>query len=173
MRRIGLVAAGSVVFAVAGASLGLWSQGAAAEGQILPAAQPSASPHNLALELVMSRGHDVLTVVLKNTGPGPICIDANYTAPTRLTAFARNGKPIANLNATAARARNDCARLDARQALHAGYDLRPIYPLGLPGASKLCYEASWKTGGPNSHDPQMRSTRCVVLPPEGVGRNPH
>ena len=170
MRRIGLVAAGSVVCAVAGASLGLWSQGAQAEGQILPAAQPSANPHNLALELVMSRGHDVLTVVLKNGGPGPICVDGNYTAPGRLTAFARNGRPIANLNAAAGRPRSDCERLEARKTLHAGYDLRPIYPLGLPGASKLCYEALWKTGGPNSHDIQMRSTRCLVLPPEGVGR---
>ena len=165
-----MVAAGSVVFAIAGASLGLWSQGAAAAGQILPAPTPSANPHNLTLELVMSRGHDVLTVVLKNTGPGPICVDANYTAPAQLTAYARNGKPIANLNAAAARPRNDCARLDARKALHAGYDLRPIYPLGLPGASKLCYQAQWKTGGANSRDAEMRSTSCVVLPSEGVGR---
>jgi hypothetical protein len=170
MRRIGLVAAGSVVCAVAGACLGLWSQGAAAEGQILPGPAPSANPHNLALELVISRGHDVLTVVLKNAGPGPICVDGNYTAPARLTAFARDGKPIANLNAVAQRPHNDCARLDARKALHAGYDLRPIYPLGLPGASKLCYQAQWKTGGLNSHDPEMRSTRCVVLASEGVGR---
>lgn len=170
MRRMGLVAVGSVIFAVAGASLGLWSQGAQAEGQILPAPQPSASPHNLALELVMSRGHDVLTVVLKNAGPGPICVNSDFSAPSRLTAFARNGKPIANLNTTAVRLRNACSPLDARKSLHAGYDLHPIFPLGLPGASKLCYEAMWKTGGPNSHDPQMRSTRCMVLPTEGVGR---
>ena len=65
------------------ASLGLWSQGAQAEGQILPAPTPSANPHNLALELVMSRGHDVLTVLLKNDGPGPICVDTDYTRPRR------------------------------------------------------------------------------------------
>jgi hypothetical protein len=170
MRRIGLVAAGSVVCAVAGASLGLWSQGALAEGQILPAPTPSASPHNMALDMVISRGHDVLTVVLKNGGPGPICVDANYTHPGRLTAFARDGKPIANLNTAAARGHGDCVRLEAKKTLHAGYDLRPTFPLGLPGASKLCYEAQWKTGGPNSRDPQMRSTHCLVLPPEGVGR---
>ena len=171
MRRIGLVAAGSVVCAVAGASLGLWSQGALAEGQILPAPAPLGSPHNLALDMVMSRGHDVLTVVLKNSGPGPICVDANYTAPGRLSAIARNGRPIANLNAAAVHARGDCVRLEAKKTLHAGYDLRPTYPLGLPGASKLCYEALWKTGGPNSRDPQMRSTHCLVLPSEGVGRH--
>ena len=172
MRRIGLVAAGSVVCAIAGASLGLWSQGAAAAGQILPGPAPSANPHNLSLELVISRGHDVLTVVLKNTGPGPICVDADYTAPARLAAFAKNGKPISNLNTAAPQPRHDCERLDARKALHAGYDLRPIYPLGLPGGSKLCYEALWKTGGATSRDPEMRSTHCTVLPPEGVGRNP-
>ncbi|HEY3811867.1 MAG TPA: hypothetical protein VGL66_01475 [Caulobacteraceae bacterium] len=169
MRRLGLVAAGSVACALAGASLGLWSRGAEAAGQILPAAQPSASPHNLALEMVMSRGHDVLTVVLKNDGPGPICVDVDYTAPGRLTAFAKNGAPIANL-ATPPRSRNACSPLEARKTLHAGYDLRPIFPLGLPGAGKLCYQASWKTGGPNSRDPQMRSSHCMVLPPEGVGR---
>jgi hypothetical protein len=192
MRGLGLLAAGFVVFAVAGAWLGLAGEEAAAAPPApaaqtpatkAPAPQPAAVqtvaakvgskaplPHNVALTLIMSRGHEVLTVVVQNNGPGEICIDPNFTAPVRLSAFDKSGKPIASMNAQPGKSKAECIVLAPRKSLHAGFDLRPVYPLGLPGEARLCYGVWWHQGGPAAHSQEMRSARCRVLPAHGLGR---
>jgi hypothetical protein len=88
----------------------------------------------------------------------------------RLSAYSNRGKPIASLNPVPGRSKAACSPVALRQTLHVAYDLRPLYPLGLPGASRLCYGAWWRQGGPGSHAQLMQSARCLVLPARGLGR---
>jgi hypothetical protein len=132
-------------------------------------AQTGPAKQGVALSLIVSRGHNLVTVLVRNRGSAPVCIDPNYAAPARISAMARNGTAIRSLNTSEGRG-GDCARLAPRRTIHVVYDLRPLFPLGLPGDSRLCYSSWWKPGGPDSAAPANRISRCFVLPSSGIGR---
>jgi hypothetical protein len=178
MRRWGVLAAAFAAFAAMGvAALAPAQEPARAPAVQAPAALPPIGvgkapklPHNLALQLILSRGHQVMTVLIENRGPGPVCLDPNYGAAARLAAYARAGKPIPSMNANKGASKAPCLRIDPRKTVHVVFDLKPLYPLGLPGASRLCYGASWRRGAADSKAQLMESARCMVLPSTGLGR---
>jgi hypothetical protein len=133
-------------------------------------AGPAPAKPVVSITLIPSRGHDLVTVLLRNKGSSPVCIDPNYAAPARISAVTRKGAPIKSLNPSEGRQGGECARLAPHRTIHVVYDLRPLYPLGLPGASRLCYSSWWKTGGPDSRAPATNVSRCHELPASGIGR---
>ena len=123
----------------------------------------------VAATLIMSRGHQILTVVLRNNSAAWACIDPNFAAPARVSAYARNARPIRNDNGVES-ARGGCALLGPRKTMHVVFDLRPMFPVGLPGDSRICYTSWWKMGGVQSLAPTVRMSHCLVLPAGGIGR---
>lgn len=156
MRRLGVLAAGLL--------------GLCALPAIFPAGSARAAEKEpVTATLTMSRGHELLTVVIRNGGPTYACIDANYGAPARIFALGRDNRTIRSSNTTEGAAKA-CLPLAPRKSIHVVYDLRPLYPMGLPGYSRICYGAMWKMGGVQSLAPQTRFSRCLTLPEQGLGR---
>ena len=120
--------------------------------------------------LTFSRAHGVLTVVIKNESAGFICIDPNHSASARIMAFTREGRPLKNPMASEGQSRAECVPLAPRKAVHLVYEIQRLYPFGLPGESRLCYGAWWKTGGPGMRTPVQKVGRCIAVPREGLGR---
>lgn len=162
MRRVGVLAA-LLVLGPGGVLSGIPVDRA-------KAAQPAPPKQGVEISLIVSRGHDLVTVLLRNRGVQPVCIDPAYAAPARISAADKRGGEIKSLNPGVGRQGQECARLAPRRTIHVVYDLRPLYPLGLPGESRVCYTSWWKLGGPDSKAPTMRASRCVVLPSSGIGR---
>jgi len=157
MRRLGVLAAGAVALC----ALPVLLPGGSAR---------AAEKEPVSATLTMSRGHELLTVVIKNNGPAYACIDPNYGAQARIFALGRDNRVIRNNNAVEGQAKVACVTLAPRKSIHVVYDLRPLYPMGLPGNSRICYGAWWKMGGVQSLAPQARFSRCLTLPEQGLGR---
>jgi hypothetical protein len=160
MRRLGVLAAGA---------LALCALPGAFSGQLYGDAQ-AAERQPVSATLIMSRGHEVLTLVIKNNGSAYACIDPTYTATARISAFTREGKAIRNVNAVEGQAKAPCTTLAPGKSIHVVYDLRPLYPVGLPGYSRICYGSWWKMGGVQSLAPSVKLAHCLVLPQRGIGR---
>lgn len=160
MRRQGVLAVGlaALIALPAMIAAGPLQQADAAEGQAVSAT------------LVMSRAHELLTVVVRNDGASWSCIDPAYAAPGRLQAYARDGHPIRDAAPAEIASRAACTTLGPGRAVHAVYDLRPLYPVGLPGFSRICYSSWWKRGGVASLAPNVRISRCLSLSRGGFGR---
>jgi hypothetical protein len=178
MRRLGVLAAVLAAALAVGAGFGGLSERASAAGAPVAGvgiagvsiAPGKRLPQNLTLSLIMSRGHELMTVLIRNRGPGMVCIDPNFGATARLSAFAHNGRSIPSMNPTQGRPLVECARLPVGRTVHVVYDLRALYPLGLPGDSRLCYASWWKPGVAGSKATMMTTTRCLHLPEAGIGR---
>jgi hypothetical protein len=154
------------------AALALLGPTAVLSGVLIGEASAQAGPakQGVAVNMIVSRGHDLVTVLIKNRGPSPVCIDPSYAAPARISAATKKGAEIKSLNSSEGPAGQECARVSPGKTIHVVYDLRPLFPLGLPGDSRLCYASWWKQGGPDSRAPAERVSRCLVLPDSGIGR---
>src|SRR3569833_3065973 len=120
MRRLGVVAAGAVALC----ALPVLLPGGSAR---------AAEKEPVSATLTMSRGHELLTVVIKNNGPAYACIDPNYGAQARIFALGRDNRVIRNNNAVEGQAKVACVTLAPRKSIHVVYDLRPLYPDGPAG----------------------------------------